>query len=640
MASATLRTALMTAVYAGKTTKNYEGGTKFSLGTGNNGAYIDYLYFSKPMPVGATVLSAKLYLYTDDSTGSAAQTITVKRLKQSVSMTKVTYKTRPTSYYTAPANATATKTAPFPNGTEWVVDVAAHMQSIANGESWFGWELTATSNPNRTVYGPRYKTSALRPRLELVWAMLPTAPASLSPGGGRVVSVTKPTLRATYTDTDADNPLSAIQVQRNTTNDFSGAVLWDSGMVPATSAQLDTSATSWPALSGPLVWWRMRVQDVNGLFSPWSTPESFGYAAKSALTLTSPAPAPNNYVNDDSPPITWTFTGTQTAYQVFLIDPATGTQVWTSGKVTSASTTGFTLPSGYLKSLTTIYRVTVYVWDDKQRETTPTDPAYTQVSQDFSYVLTSSVTPTTGLVATPDPVIPKVLLTWSRATFPDTFTVLRNGVVITSELLPGDVAQTTTTFSWVDPAPLPNVPATYQVTAVVNGKASSGNATSTVTSSTRGVWLADYDRTSEVLIVGRESSRQWSYGEQSEVLEVIGGTQVVVVTHAQRGLEGTITGQLRGGMLGLAQTAADWKAALLAVKKRSGEGGTCWLTAGDATIPVVIRSVNCTPRAEPVPCYDVSFEFYQLDSKVLTPLGPNGSTVYDGNGIPYYSTSA
>lgn len=642
MAGATLKTALMTSVYAGKTTKNYESATKHGLGTGSNGALVDYLYFSKPMPFGATVISAKLFLYTDSSTGTSTQTITVKRLKQTVSMTKVTYKTRPTSYYTTPVAATASRTAPFPASSEWVVDVSAQLQAVANGDPWYGWELTGTSTPNRNVYGPRYKTASLRPRLEVVWAMLPTSPASLSPGGGRLVGLTKPTLRATYTDVGADNPLSAVQVQRSDVDNTFSTVTWDSGVLPATSAQLDTASTTWPALTaGTVVWWQMRVQDVNGLWSPYSTPESFGYAPKSTVTLTSPAAAPNNVVNDDSPPITWTFTGTQTAYQVTLLDPVTGNVRWTSGKVTSAATNGFSLPSGYLTDLTGTYRVTVYVWDDKQRETTPGDPAYSQATQDFTYALTNTVTPTTSMVATPDPVRPRVDLSWSRSSFPDTFTILRNGIVIAADLLAGDLTTGATTFAWSDPAPMPNTAATYQATAVVNGKSSSGNATSTVTVATQGVWLADYDRTNEVLIVGRES-RSWTYGEQSEVLEVIGGTEVVVVTHAQRGLEGSISGQLRSNMLGLATTARQWKAALLAIKAKSGQGQTMWLTAGDATMPVTIRQINITPRPDASRDYDVSFEFYQLGAalQVASIQSGTGTVVVDANGIPYYSTTS
>lgn len=787
MASSTLRTGLMTSVCSGKTTKNYEYATKHAFGTGSLGVYIDYLYFSAPMPKGATITSAKLYLYTDaQTTGAAVHTITAKRLNKSVSMTKVTYKTRPTTYYATPAAVAVSKTAPFVAGTEWVLDVTAHMQAVANGEAWYGWELSggATTNPQRSIYGPRWSTSSQRPRLEVVWAMLPGTPSSLSPGGGRVVSQTKPVLRATYVDIGADNPLAAVQVQRNdSSNDFSGAVTWDSGTVASNTPQLDTSLTSWPALTGPGVYWRMRVQDTNGLWSLWSSPELFGYDAKATVELVSPGAEPNNYVTEDSPPIVWNFpavgpekttngtiaslayftafagpsgvtavtriaggaqdgtgvarctwtTGTsavsgaagltysnsagtadpgltvlpgmaydlranvrasigqtitygvtwydaaeaqisttsttqavtantwqalsyrtaaapanaararlifygtsavwptgstldvsnlslltadtsetQAAYQVFLIDPVDGRTLWTSGKVTSSSATGFSLPPGYLKTVGATYRVVVYVWDTKNREATPGAPTYAGVGQNFTYQLSNTVAPVTTMTATPDLVRPSVALTWSRSVFPDSFTILRDGVVIATELAPGDVATSGTAFAYVDPAPLVGVTATYQVAAVVNGRSSSGNATAAAAASVSGMWLANQDRSVEVLITGRQTDRAWTFGEQSEVLEVIGGSEVIVVTHAQRGLEGTISGQLRTGMFGLTTTAAQWKAALLTLKRKGASGETLLLTAGDATIPVVIRQVNVYPRAEPQLAYDVSFEFYQV----------------------------
>ena len=83
---------------------------------------------------------------------------------------------------------------------------------------------------------------------------------------------------------------------------------------------------------------------------------------------------------------------------------------------------------------------------------------------------------------------------------------------------------------------------------------------------------------------------------------------------AQRGLEGTISGQLRSDMLGLSTTAAQWKAALLALRTKAATGQQMWLTAGDSTIPVVVRSIKVTPRPEPILAYDASFEFYQVSS--------------------------
>ena len=611
MAEATLTTALMTAVSAARPTTNYEYGAKHPLRLGGSGDCLTYIYFSKPFPAGATIASAVLIVNTEAVTVTGTHTLTVRRLKQAVSMTKVTYNTRPTALY-ADTAATVSKTGTQPVNTEWQIDVTAMLQSVANGDAWYGLQLTSNFNPVRYVYGPKWTTAAYRPRLVVSWTVPPEAPTALAPGGGRAIGGAKPYLRASYADPNGDNPIANVQVQRATTSDFTTPA-WDSGTVAASAAELDTATTSWVALAdNEVVFWRIRVQDVNGLWSAWSQPDSFKRDIKGTLTITSPGASPNNIVNDDTAPIAWTFTGeTQAAYQVTIIEPETQKNLWTSGKITGTAT-GVTLPPGVLTETGKVYHAGVIVWDAKQRETLPNDPAYVGVAQPFTFALSSVAAPVTTLTASQDFVRPKVTLDFVRSAFPDSFTVLRNSKVIASDIIPGDVLVSGTAFRWVDPAPEPGLSAVYEVAAVVNGKASSGNATATITPQSQGIWLADRLRTNEVVIYGRDA-RSFTLGENSEIFEVLGGTEVAVVTHAQRGLEGQVTGQIHGGLQGLGLTAQEWRTKLL--KIRDAPGQQCWLTLNDATIPVFIANVTCTPRALPTLSYDVSFNFYQCSPR-------------------------
>lgn len=612
MASQILRTALTSAVSQTTPTRNYEYQTRYGLRTVTGQAVFMYAYFTRPFPLGATIQTAKLVLYSDAIPDTGTTTVTATRLKQQVSMTGVTYNTRPTSLFPSPA--VASNTGAKPAGYAWEIDVTAHMQSVANGDPWYGWQVVGSFPASRMFYSHRWLTTTQRPRLEVTYSIPPTAPSDPVPAGGRAVSLAKPVLRATYTDLGADNPIQAIQVQRNTANVW-GVPTWDSGQVTASAAELDTATTTWPALAdNETVWWRMRVLDINGLWSAWSIPESFRRDIKGSVTITNPAVAPNNQVNEATPPITWTFAGeTQAAYQVNIADPATGRVIWSSGKITGTAT-GLTLPEGVLTETGVAYNLRVIIWDAKQRETTPADPAWTDASRDFTFALSATAAPTLGLTAVPTAGRPRIVLTWTRSTAPDSFTVLRNGAVVESGILPQDVLVSGTTYSWTDPQPVPIVSSTYQVAAVVNGKASSGNATATLALTVQGIWLADKTRTNEVLIYGK-SDRNWIYGETSEVFEVLGATEVSVVTHSLRGLEGSVTGQLRGGgfIPGLPETAQGWRDALLRIKRKPGQ--QCWLTVADMCLPVVVRNVHVTPRPTTPLSFDVSFDFYQVSSK-------------------------
>src|SRR5690606_29820102 len=129
------------------------------------------------------------------------------------------------------------------------------------------------------------------------------------------------------------------------------------------------------------------VQDGAGLWSNWSDWTSFERLDKGSLTINNPSPEPDNFVQEVTPPITWTHSGpwAQEAFQVVV------QQMGSAGWVTVYNSTkrpgsddSLTLPKGVLTranwstdpgggdwQVPTEYRVRVRTWDGQGRQGSP-----------------------------------------------------------------------------------------------------------------------------------------------------------------------------------------------------------------------------------------------------------------------------
>ena len=133
----------------------------------------------------------------------------------------------------------------------------------------------------------------------------------------------------------------------------------------------------------------------------------------------------------------------------------------------------------------------------------------------------------------------------------------------------------------------------------------------------RGIWLADGNRANEVMINDKDE-QSTVYGESSEAIFPVGGTEVVLVTQSLRGLEGTIKGTLHDTTsIGVAITAQGWRNKLLLIKAKAGQ--KCWLTIGDRTIQCVIRNLAINRRSTSPMSFGVSFDFYQTGTLEYVP---------------------
>jgi hypothetical protein len=551
----------------------------------NGSVSYGYIMIPRPFPLGANIIAATLHLRMRGSQSSTA--VSVNRIGQSWAAGKLNWNNRP-SLTGSPVVVTQTNAG---TSTDWAFDVTTHMQSVANGSAWWGWRISTTATSVRKIVSAN-DSDDFRPTLEVEWSDAPDEPTDLKPVG--IIGIAKPTVAFDFTDVAGDQTLAAVQVQINPTNTFTSPA-FDSGTVASSVAELDLSTTAYAGLSdGSTAYWRARVQDGAGLWSAWSDAVSITRHNKGTVTISNPAAPTNNFVTESTPPIIWSFSGTQKAWRVIVIDPDDPAgYLWDadSGRTTGTDTS-WTVPSRVITDSTTTYTVKVRVWDTYDRASSPGDPPYAEATRNFTFNDDATVAAPATLTATQPTGKPTALLTWTRSTAPDSWIIRRDGKVVEDDLDPADTLSSGTTHTWRTRRPGdPQVPHTWRVQAVVNGKASSGGPTATLTVSPGGIWIADISADRYVCIFGDDPGT-FAYGEDAAVYTPIGGRNSVRVVQSLRGLEGQVTGVLVDVF---GRTAKDYESDLLYMKARPEAEHT--LILADVAIPVVIGNIAIGPTS-------------------------------------------
>lgn len=284
MGSAILTNAIATTVSAvSPSSNNWDVLTRLSFQTSPE--YLSYIFFSRPFPLGATILSAKLHFYTQ-TMGTGTHTFTFQRLNQAFSASKVTYNTRPFAFIGG--TKAVTMSGSQPDFEPWELDVTDWMQSVSSGQKWYGWRIINNEATLRYIYSENYSVAAYRPRLEVTWSDAPDTPGGLSPSGGRAVGLAKPVVKAVYRDVSGSTQLANVQVQINATDSW-GAPSFDSGTVATSVPELDLATTAYAGLADlATTFWRIRFQDAAGIWSAYSTAASFMRDDKGVLTVNNP----------------------------------------------------------------------------------------------------------------------------------------------------------------------------------------------------------------------------------------------------------------------------------------------------------------------------------------------------------------
>ncbi len=564
-----------------------------------------FLFYSLPFPVGVTILNAKLTLF-NRSNWSGSVPVSVQRVAAAWSASRLTWNLKPG---VTGSVVTVTKSAPVAK-TQWDFDVTALMQSVSNGAKWYGFKVTTTSTVTNWWLTPSWSDPLYRPILTITWADNPKTPTALYPSGGRAVSIAKPVVRCNFTDISGDTTMQAINVQINPSNSWT-APAFDSGTVLTSVPELDLAATAYAGMAvDETVWWRVRVQDGAGLWSGWSLGTTMVRRARATLTLTNP-PSGTPVVQESTPPISWTFAGngrTQKAYQVTIANGSNSNLwLWTSGKITSTTTT-ITIPDKVLTQNNIAYNVIVSVWDEVDREATSGDPIPTTIIRQFTFSYSATVSPVTGFSTTAHAWAPYVRLDWSRSTMPDKWNIYRDGKLL--KTLDGAIPFISgTAYQWWDLLPQPRTPATYSVIAVVNGVGSTSNPTSVITLNHQTVTLSDDSGTNPVLIYNYELDQ--ALQEVSAVFAPAGGGSPIIITQAERGYAGKVSGIL-DNVAGGGPSAQAQRNSYKQLIKFNGQ--KLLLTIVDDSFECIINNATFRPIHDGVNViYAVSFDFYQTD---------------------------
>lgn len=577
---------------------------------GNGNERYAYLFFATPFPDEATVLSAKLRVHSgkpDNYAGSV--TMTAKRVTSKWAANRLKYGDQPT--VTGGSSASVTQSS-VPVNALWEFDITQMMQAVALGADWYGVRIEITGTAAKWIHSANGE-SDFRPSVEIEWTDTPESPEDLVPNGA-AVSVAKPTLQWTFTDLTGDTAMTAYHVKLFSTEalaDANGAGDLLDLTRNATEPMVDLDTTTYAGLAdGATVWWRVNVKDGSGQWAPeWSEVASFSRMTKGNLTITNPAAAPNNFVEESTPPITWTFTGrTQSDYEVAIATPEEPEKyLWTSGKTTSAST-ALTPPEGIITEVGKTYRLIVRVWDTIARQAVADDPIPVTVVRDFTYKLVAAVTPVSNLTGTPHGYNASMHLEWTRAAAPDQFAIIVDGIEV-ARVDPEDVLVSGTSYAYDDTSARPRIDHTWQVAPVVNGQTAETNPTVTDRTKAITTMIANRDGSRPVYFFDPDVDAERA--ETSDVHYLLGSTPPIQISQSIRGYEGDIEGIIADNTIpGL--SAEQQMENLEWFKARPGR--VLRLTWVSKVMDVVIRNVSDRPIARPDGTveYAVSLDFVEV----------------------------
>jgi hypothetical protein len=498
------------------------------------------------------------------------------------------------------------------DGTVWDFDIEDMLDDVSAGAGWWGIRITCNVDAPIRLYSAQ-ANSVSRPELEVTWGDEPEPPEDLSPSGGRAVSINKPVLSFTFTDEEGSTELNAVQIHYKLTNTGFNPLTgftsptWDSGTIAASEPKVDTNPiVGAPAISsGVLMWWTARVQDATGQWSEYADPESFTYRALTPATLDNPPSG--GVVNDATPPVLWTTTN-QTAYQITLAkasDPRT--LVWNSGKI-STSDDDDAIPAKKITQDGTDYLISLYLWDNFDREKNGTNQIYTLITRTFQFQASGTVTAPTGLAVVQQTPWPWVNLTWSRSSAPDEFNIWRDDLLIDSNVPAAELSTGGTNYAYQDRLANPRESHTWSVQAVVNKVASNKVTSSALTTRLLSPFMIDPTGVDVVFFLDPALDPQLITIQ--EVQQPVNSAPVLL-TQFLGGYSGHLTGVFSDNVVpGL--TARQMRNTFKKWKRNPGDSYILYMV--DEVINMVPYNMTYKPRAvSGGVLYDVEFDFFEVD---------------------------
>lgn len=508
------------------------------------------IFFARPFPLGASVVSAKLHLHAKEAWGGSHD-VKVLRVAEKWGEKGVNWNNQP-----ATGGSTVTKTVTgLSADEEFEVDVTSIYEDVTAGSKQHGLRIALADGDTskHAVYSSEHPKHRLRPWLEVIWAERPEGPRDGAPAGNNAVGTDQPVLdyRFGVKGRDPAQKQSAKQVQISTSADFSSPV-YDSGKVLDDRTLFDLDGTAFSATAGVSYYWRVRAWDDDDLVSDWSDKWQFRYVAKGSLALNSPAAGSPSTVHDLTPPVTWLLSGaTQAQFEVTLFiqrQDGTWKRKWELHRH-KGTDTSVNVPKGIIKRNRT-FLVRVRVWDDEDRQSVPNDPKYYEVTRQFVYTRDGTPAKVTNLVVTN--FASGLAVTWDDATEPDYYCITVNDEEQLDRIEPADVlvsAGSPSHYAYIYWRGEHGVPQTIEVERVVNSGGnllhSGGGPTAVGTPDVRGKWLVDEDPESVLgmQIIGAEQS-DFELGQSGETFNPLNSKRPVRRLDSQRGFEGGVSGTL------------------------------------------------------------------------------------------------
>lgn len=586
-------------VSAGSPTSKHPDDTRLRVWSGGGYAFI---YFPLgPELRNVTIESATLHLYGRDVWGPA--TVTLKRITSDWDAATLNWNNQPT-VGTTTATLTQSNTADL---AVWKIDVTALVQKFASGSVWRGMRLEISDATGRKFNS--LNASGWRPYLDVRWSEAPAAPVDLSPSGGLAVSKSRPTLSWANDDSPEGSAFTDFEVQVDPA--ANSATAWTSGTVTDDAAQFDLSQSDYPGLaSGATTQWRVRVR-ASGLWSAWSDWASFNRTDKGTVAISTPGSTVAEY----TPPVAWTTSFTQKAWQIRVFDDSSDadTPIYDTGW-RKGTTQDHTIPARDPRTDRRVlrdgrdYRLEVRAWDTVERDATPGDPRYVSATVVFNYADDPTPNRVTSLAAEQVEGTPYVDLTWERDTTPDAWQIIVDGQRRKADIPGADllVAGTTTSYSYRYKDATPGEHE-FRVKPTVNGVTGSSPAV-TPTLDPTGVWIIGPDDIDVPIGQVGDDFGSFSMPDRATTFEL---PQVPNPVRVYQGVSG-----LRGEIHGAVWTTAGrdtetWANRLLTLKKRYTDGVTLYL--GPDVIQARLSDIVVEPSRDGGRTRPVSFSFFQTD---------------------------
>jgi hypothetical protein len=220
---------------------NYGEERFLAVRTGGSNNQYSYIAFSGLPEQGSTISSATLRVWVKTtSQWTGTNDVVAQRITEPWKESQLSYLNRPDIDAT-----TASQSVVAPNDGDSIdLDVTSIVSSVMTGGLYYGFRLsTTTGTTQRNIYSSEATNPDFRPLLLITWTSTPDAPNDLSPGGGKAVSLAKPTLTWNFRDPDGDAQ-SALRVLIDdaSTVDGTGQLTtpeYDSGFVASTYEQFD-----------------------------------------------------------------------------------------------------------------------------------------------------------------------------------------------------------------------------------------------------------------------------------------------------------------------------------------------------------------------------------------------------------------